>query len=113
MSQVKGETMLTKELHDVAVKEAQKAVQNYLLKNGQNPCGCGFASVVAYVDGRTRMAKSLVAHGFRKTNDGYRLWNPANSATQDMFAKAAGAEAYIKAVEADLCIDLFVHTAWD
>lgn len=105
--------MLTKELHDAAVKEAQKAVQNYLLTNGANPCGCGFASVVASVDGRTRIAKSLVAQGFKKSNLGYRLWDPSNSTTQDMFAKAAGAEAYIKAVEPYLSIDLFVHTAWD
>ncbi|MFZ9079267.1 MAG: hypothetical protein ACO23H_12095 [Alphaproteobacteria bacterium] len=105
--------MLTKELHDTAVKEAKKAVENYLLTHGKNPTACGFAGVVARVDGRTRIAKSLRAQGFRKSTYGYKLWDPSNSITQDMFAKAAGAEAYIKTVESEVPVDFFVHTTWD
>lgn len=92
---------MKKVLGDVALlaarAEAQYVANEYLRENGEHPFNCGFAWVV--VKGvRGNKAKLLKEYGFkpRIVGGGLQLWNPADSMTQDMSVKMAGAEAYAK-----------------
>ena len=94
-------TTSTKEINQlicvVAKRKAERAVENYLETHGESPINCGFAWVK--VSGaRGNKAKDLKEMGFEKpyTGTGLTLWNPSESATQDMSAKMAGAEVYAK-----------------
>ena len=92
--------MLTPEIHQLAVRNAQIATNDYIQKNGEHPFNCGFAWVTAFVKGNTKLGKSFIAQGFSKSYDGgYKLWNPSGHNTQDMSAKMAGTEAYVDTVE--------------
>jgi hypothetical protein len=77
---------------------ASKATNAYIVDNGENPMGCGFAWLTVKVRGNTKVGKLLKEFGFKKPFDGtgLRLWNPSGSLTQDMDAKVAGAYAYAK-----------------
>lgn len=92
--------MLTAEIHKLATRNAEIATQDYIRKHGEHPFNCGFAWVTAFVKGNTKLGKSFIAQGFNKSyTGGYQLWNPSGNCTQDVSAKEAGVEAYIKTVE--------------
>jgi hypothetical protein len=91
--------MLTTEIHNEAVANAQLATQQYILIHGEHPMNCGFAWVDARVKGNTKIGKSFIAQGFDKSyNGGYSLWNPSGNYTQDMSAKECGVNAYVATV---------------
>lgn len=95
--------MITQEIHNEAVQEAAKATQDFLNKHGDKFYGCGFAWVTAFYKGNTKAGKSFKEVGFKKSySGGYQLWNPSGNATQDICAKEAGVDAYIKTVEKHL-----------
>jgi|TARA_R110002074_G_scaffold350313_1_gene521317 hypothetical protein len=92
--------MLTAEIHNEAIQAADEATQNYLDQNGEHPFNCGFAWIEAFVKGNTKLGKSFISQGFDKSyTGGYKLWNPGKSYTQDMSAKMAGCDAYVKIVK--------------
>ena len=95
--------MLTKDLHEQGMVAAQNAATAYLNDYPDNWFPCGFASVTAYVKGNSKMGKSFIAQGFRKSySGGYTLYNPSSLGTQVMEAKLAGARAYAKLINAEL-----------
>ena len=92
--------MLTPEIHQLAVRNAQIATDHYIQKNGEHPFNCGFSWVTAFVKGNTKLGKSFIAQGFNKSYDGgYKLWNPSGHNTQAMRAKMAGTDAYVETVK--------------
>lgn len=88
-----------KKLSDIALTVAQhkaaRATENYILDNGENPMGCGFAWV-SVKNVRGKKAELLKEFGFSRSyvGPGLRLHNPSQNVTQDMDAKMAGAEVY-------------------
>ena len=106
--------MLTKEIHSKALLAASLATDHYLDQYGQT-FPCGFAKVVAYVNGNTKLGKSFKACGFEKNyKSGWYLWNPSGSHTQSVDAKDAGVRAYIKVVKEYLPdVAIYPHTALD
>lgn len=91
--------MLTEAIHNEALQAADQATANYIAQNGEN-YPCGFAWVHATIKGNTKLGKSFIAQGFDKSyTGGYRLWNPGKSFTQDMYAKEAGAQAYVDTIK--------------
>jgi len=83
----------------VAQRKATRTTEDYILDNGENPMGCGFAWVV--VKGtRGKKSEMLKEFGFKKRYDGpgLSLWNPSQSYTQDMDAKYAGAQVYAESL---------------
>lgn len=93
--------MLTAEIHQLATRNATIATEDYIMEHGEHPFNCGFAWVEVFgIRGNTKEGKSFKAVGFDKSYDGgYKLWNPSKSFTQDMSAKMAGADAYVKTVK--------------
>lgn len=92
--------MLTAEIHQLATRNAEIATKNYIDTNGEAPFNCGFAWVSAGIKGNTKLGKSFIAQGFKKSyTGGYQIWNPSRNYTQDMSAKMAGCEAYVETVE--------------
>ena len=92
--------MLTPEIHQLATRNATIATEDYIKQNGEHPFNCGFAWVECYEKGNTKLGKSFIAQGFKKSyTGGYQLWNPSNSHTQDMSAKMAGTKAYVDTVK--------------
>ena len=79
----------------LAGRKAARTTEDYILDNGENPFGCGFAWVVVK-GARGKKAELLKEFGFKKRYDGPGLsnWNPSNNYTQDMDAKYAGALIY-------------------
>jgi len=85
-----------KSIHIEAIQAARLATADYIAKNGEHPFNCGFAWVRSSEKGNTKLGKALKNLGFEKNwYNGYELWNPSGSFTQDMSAKYAGAEAYV------------------
>lgn len=85
---------------DEAFKAAEVACDAYLKKYPNDWFPCGFAWVV--FDGRDPavkfLKKSEERYGRRTGSKGYpkgwHIWDPANSGTQVMEAKLAGAQAF-------------------
>jgi len=85
---------------DEAFKAAEVACEEYLQKYPNDWYPCGFAWVV--FDGRDPAVKFLKKsegrYGRRAGDKGYpkgwHIWDPANSPTQVMEAKSAGARAF-------------------
>ncbi len=94
--------MLTFELHTKAVAAAEQATMDHIDTYGEHDA-CGFAWVVAYVKGNTKLGKSFIAQGFDKAyGGGYQLWNPSKNWTQSISAKEAGTEAYVRTIRSAL-----------
>ena len=58
--------MLTPEIHQLAVRNAQIATNDYIQKNGEHPFNCGFSWVTVFVKGNTKLGKSFIAKALRK-----------------------------------------------
>lgn len=95
-----------KKVHEVATTEAAKMTQQYINAHGENfPCGFAWVSIPS--DGRTKLGRLLKEAGMYG-----KIWNPSNSRTQDMYAKEAGAEAYVSVLHAN-GINAYVQTRMD
>jgi len=106
--------MLTKEIHSKALLAASLATDNYIRQYGDT-FPCGFAKVIADVNGNTKIGKSFKDCGFEKNyGGGWYLWNPSGHLTQSVDAKDAGVRAYIKVVKEYLPdVAIYPHTALD
>ena len=90
--------MTYQELHQIALKAAATATENWLELHGDRDC-CGFSWVHAAVKGNTKIDKAFMAIGFKKSyGGGYQLWNPGGSGTQSLTAKEKGSEAYVNVI---------------
>lgn len=100
--------------HVKAVAAATVAADKMMAENGDG-YPAGFAWVQAKVDGRSKIAKELKKIGFTKGATGaLQLWNPAGSFVQNLYIKAAGAEAYVDMMRELTGIEtLYVETRWD
>lgn len=84
------------EAHKLATEAAIKAETEFKAIHGE-PFYCGFAWVTLLVDGRSPLAKEIVANKIAdksSVDKGYTVWNPGQSSTQSMAVKEEGARAY-------------------
>jgi hypothetical protein len=93
--------MLTVEIHNKAIEAAKMAVAKHRSEHPNGFFGCGFAWVVSYEKGNTKLGKSFVKNGgFSKSySGGYQLWDPANTGSQCIVEKEEGARAYVDTVK--------------
>lgn len=97
----------------LAQRKAARTTEDYILDNGENPFGCGFAWVVVK-GARGKKAEMLKEFGFEKRYDGpgLSLWNPSGSYTQDMDAKYVGAQVYAEQLR-EMGIDAYASCRLD
>lgn len=91
------------EAHKLATEAAIKAETDYKAIYGE-PFYCGFAWVTLLVDGRSPLAKEIIANKIADkacVGKGYTVWNPGQSSTQSMDVKEEGAQAYAAVMNAN------------
>lgn len=91
------------EAHKLATEAAIKAETDYKAIHGE-PFYCGFAWVTLLVDGRSPLAKEIIANKIADKSSvgkGYTVWNPGKSSTQSMDVKEQGAQAYAAVMNAN------------
>jgi hypothetical protein len=100
--------------HNESLVKAREAAEVTLAKYGDR-FPCGFAWVVAYVDGRSKVGKDLVKIGFTKNYGakGLMLWNPAKAPVQSVDILEAGANAYANNMRQRLGIEVYAQSRLD
>ena len=85
------------EIHEKAMQAAKEAAEQAYQQHG-DMSACGFAWVKIFVDGRTKLGKSLAKiPGWSRSYDGsLQLWNPSKMGVQSVYILEKGAEAYAK-----------------
>jgi hypothetical protein len=76
---------------------------------------CGFAWVDVYgVRSNSRLGKTLISYGFRKSyTGGLQLWNPSGAGSQSISILEAGAEAYARVLTERLSIRAYAGSRLD
>ena len=83
------------QVHQEALEAAREATQSALARSNGRDC-CGFSWVTCHEKGTSKLIREMKKLGFSKSyGGGYALWNPSGSATQELTAKEAGADAYV------------------
>lgn len=103
---------------DYAFKAARRACDDYLKNHPGEWFPCGFAWVV--FDGRDPAVKFLKANaaslgrlaGDKGYPKGWHIWDPADSSTQCMEAKIAGAKAFCD-IMAKYGVECHYESRWD
>jgi hypothetical protein len=100
--------------HNESLDMACKAADAALEKHGDR-FPCGFAWVVAMVDGRSKVGKALAKIGFTKNygSRGLMLWNPAKAPVQSVDILEAGANAYATNMHQRLGIEIYAQSRLD
>ena len=86
--------------------EAKKAAKAFYDQYGDRDA-CGFAWVDVYgVRSNSRLGKTLISFGFRKSYTGsLQLWNPSKAGAQSISILEAGADAYTKVLKDKLGLE--------
>jgi hypothetical protein len=100
--------------HNESLVKAHEAAEAALAKYGDR-FPCGFAWVVATVDGRSKAGKELSKLGFSKNYGakGLMLWNPAKAPVQSVDILEAGANAYAHNMRQRLGIEIYAQSRLD
>jgi hypothetical protein len=100
--------------HNESLAKAREAAEAALAKYGDR-FPCGFAWVVATVDGRSKVGKALAKLGFTKNygSKGLMLWNPAKAPVQSVDILEAGANAYANNMRHRLGIEIYAQSRLD
>jgi hypothetical protein len=93
-------TKTVQEIHELALKNADKAALHFYLDKGHDYHGlCGFAWVVVKgVRSNSKIGKELLKLGFTRSDyeKGLVSWNPLKLPTQCIDAKSVATGAYAK-----------------
>ena len=103
-----------KSIHQEASTTANKSVEDYIAKHGENAY-CGFAWVEVKVERtNSKKAKELMSIGFQKSWLPKRvyLWNPTETPTQSMDVLEHGARVYAEVLR-NHGIEAYMHSRAD
>ena len=100
--------------HNESLNMARESANAMIAEYGDRGA-CGFAWVVAYVDGRSKVGKELAKLGFSKNygSKGLMLWNPAKAMVQSVDILEAGANAYANNMRQRLGIEIYAQSRLD
>jgi hypothetical protein len=100
-----------------AKAEANRAATKFFKEQlgGQDQYACGFAWVEVHgVKGNTKLGKSLIEAGFRRSyRGGLELWNPSGLYVQNVDTLEAGARAAAEFLEQVLGVKAYAGSRLD